>query len=54
MACWKDEKGYERVYEGQGFREMNDLGDTILELALTFDLVITKAFFKKRGEFNYL
>ena len=37
---------------GQAFREKNEVGDTILDFALSFDLVIANTFFKKRGAFN--
>jgi len=35
-----DNRGYGSVHGGQGFREKNELGDTILDFALAFDLVI--------------
>ena len=41
---------YERVHGGQGFGERNELGDTILDFALAFDIVIANTCFKKREE----
>ena len=38
-----DNRGYERVHGGQGFGEKNELGDTILDFALAFDLVIANS-----------
>ena len=41
---------YERVHGGQGFGEKNELGDTILDFALAFDLLTANNNFKKREE----
>ena len=44
----KDNRWYKRVHGGQGFGEKNELGDTILDFALAFDLIIVNTSFKKR------
>ena len=36
--------------EDKGFGENNELGDTILEFVLVFDLLIGNTFFKKERE----
>ena len=46
----KDNREYERVHGGQGFEEKNELGDTILNFALAFDIVIANTCFKKKEE----
>ena len=38
------------MHGGQGFREKNELGDTILDFAVAFVLVIANTCFKKKEE----
>ena len=38
------------MHGGQGFGERNELGDTILDFVLAFELVIANTCFKKREE----
>ena len=38
------------MHGGQGFGEKNELGDTILDFVLAFELVIANTCFKKREE----
>ena len=49
----EDNGGNERVHGGQGFGEKNELGGTILDFALAFDLIIANTYFKKRDKHNY-
>jgi hypothetical protein len=46
----KDSGGFERVH-GYGVR--NELGDTILDFATVYDLILTNTWFKKRESLNY-
>ena len=41
-------KGFERVHGSFGFGNRNEAGDTILEFATAFDLIIANTFFQKR------
>ena len=41
--------GFERVYGSQGYRIINELGDAIIGIATTYDLILTNIRFKERG-----
>ena len=46
----KDNKSYERVHGGFGFGDRNLMGDSILDFAVAFDLIIANTYFEKRDE----
>ncbi|GMP80885.1 hypothetical protein CsSME_00035817 [Camellia sinensis var. sinensis] len=45
-----DKLGYERVYGGYRFGDRNEAGESILDFALAFDLVVANTMYKKREE----
>lgn len=47
-SCWKIYcEGFERVHGGQGYGVMNESRDSILDFAITYDLISTNTWFKK-------
>jgi Reverse transcriptase (RNA-dependent DNA polymerase). len=45
-----DRVGYEMVHGGHGFGDRNASGESILEFAIAFDLVLANTYYKKRDE----
>jgi hypothetical protein len=46
--------GFERVYESFGYDKQNQEGDTILNFAIAYNLMVANTFFrKKKIPFNY-
>ena len=46
----KDNKGYERIHGGHGYGDKNEVGDMILDFAMSYDLITMNTCFKKREE----
>ena len=46
----RDRNGYREVHRGYGFGEINNEGESILDFAMAYGLVITNIRFKKRDE----
>ena len=46
----KDNNGYERIHGGFGYGDKNEMGESILEFATSYDLIIANTLFRKRDE----
>ena len=39
--------GFENVHEGYGFGDRNDVGNSILDFAVSYDMILANTWFKK-------
>ena len=46
----RDNIGYERIHGGYGFGDRNEIGESILDFALAYDLVVANTWYKKSEE----
>jgi len=44
----RERKKYERIHGGFGFREGNEVGERVLDFALSYDFAVINTYFRKK------